>query len=69
MTLDQELDGPPAVGASETGAGPLGFAGTAAQTGAARAGGLTAVADDEAGDELGAAPTPMMPSTWESPPQ
>jgi PPE-repeat protein len=48
--------------ASDQGAGPLGFAGTARHD-AAEAAGLTTLA----GDEFGNGPTlPMLPGTWES---
>jgi PPE-repeat protein len=48
--------------ASDQGAGPIGFSGTAGKEGAAEATGLTTLADDAAG----AGPTvPMMPRSWE----
>lgn len=47
--------------ASATGAGPQGFAGTAAKTGAGRAAGLTMLADDTFG---GGPRMPMIPGTW-----
>jgi PPE-repeat protein len=54
-------DDPPT--ASEHGAGPLGFAGTAARSGAdAPPAGLTTLASDSFG---GGSTTPMMPSTWD----
>lgn len=58
--------GPAATGdpaqASDCGAGPLGFAGTAAQEPVLRAVGLTALA----GDEFGGGPRmPMVPSSWD----
>ncbi|MGV0689580.1 PPW family C-terminal domain-containing PPE protein, partial [Mycolicibacillus trivialis] len=66
MTLDQELDGPPlpgGPGVSASGAGTLGFAGTAAKGDGRRAGGLTVLADDQGDGVTGA---PMMPSTWDT---
>jgi PPE-repeat protein len=49
--------------ASDQGAGPLGFAGTAHQERVLQAAGLTALA----GDEFGGGPRmPMVPGTWES---
>jgi PPE-repeat protein len=51
--------------ASDRGAGPLGFAGTAHQNGAQQAAGLTMLA----GDEFGGGPRmPMVPGTWQSGP-
>lgn len=48
--------------ASDTGAGPLGFAGTVRKDSGAQAVGLTTLA----GDEFGAGPTmPMVPGTWD----
>jgi PPE-repeat protein len=47
---------------SDTGAGPLGFAGTVRKDSGAQAAGLTALA----GVEFGAGPTmPMVPGTWD----
>jgi PPE-repeat protein len=52
--------------ASGSGAGPLGFAGTATKTAATRAAGLTMLA----GDEFGGGPRmPMVPSTWDHDPE
>ncbi|OBF83577.1 hypothetical protein A5791_03235 [Mycobacterium sp. 852002-51163_SCH5372311] len=52
-------------GASNQGAGPLGFAGTARKDSAAQAAGLTMLD----GDEFGGGPTmPMVPGTWHSDP-
>ena len=55
------------VTASATGAGPQGFAGTATNSGAGRAAGLTTLADDAFG---GGPRLPMIPRTWgaDSPP-
>ncbi|OBF09423.1 hypothetical protein A5730_08545 [Mycobacterium sp. ACS4054] len=64
MDLDQEAvddDRPDAVGASDQGGGPLGFAGAAARSGVARPAGLATLTRDGLSD----GPTvPMMPSTW-----
>jgi PPE-repeat protein len=72
LNLNQDLDsapvtapdghGPPASAmASDQGAGPLGFAGTAARTDAGRAAGLATLAEDS----FGGGPTmPMMPGSW-----
>jgi PPE-repeat protein len=52
-------------GASEQGAGPLGFADTARKDNAAQAAGLTMLD----GDEFGGGPKmPMVPGTWQSGP-
>jgi PPE-repeat protein len=66
MNIDVEPDwgGPPGAetGASDRGAGTLGFAGTARKEAVAEAAGLATLA----GDEFGGGPKmPMMPSTWE----
>jgi PPE-repeat protein len=70
MNLDVDPDwGTPPSGepvaptvASDTGAGPLGFAGTVRKGTVAEAAGLTTLA----GDEFGAGPTmPMVPGTWD----
>lgn len=56
-----DLDSDAAVTASDQGAGPLGFAGTAGKAAAGQAAGLTTLA----GESLGGGPTmPMMPSSW-----
>jgi PPE-repeat protein len=64
MDLDTGVDAEPdadAVVASDHGAGPVGFSGTASKPGAARAAGLTTLA----ADTRGAGPTiPMVPETW-----
>ena len=71
VEVDPDWEGPPSreqvasAIASDQGAGPLGFAGTARKSAAADAVGLTTLA----GDEFGGGPTmPMMPGTWESAP-
>ena len=62
MDLDQELDYPDAVTASDRSAGPIGFAGSAARAGADKPGGLATLTEDQFG---GSAPRiPMLPSTW-----
>ncbi len=67
MDLEDEGEGVGAVTASATGVGPQGFAGTATNTGAGRAAGLTTLADDAFG---GGPRLPMIPGTWgaDSPP-
>lgn len=62
VDLEPELEDPPPVTASAVGAGPLGFAGTAPRESAARAAGLTMLAEEH----TVTAATPMMPSTWDS---
>ncbi|MBO0865248.1 MAG: hypothetical protein J2P16_09270 [Mycobacterium sp.] len=67
IDVDPDWGGPPAQGpvastaASDRGAGKLGFAGAARDSGVTTAAGLTTLA----GDEYGAGPTmPMVPGTW-----
>lgn len=57
-----DLEPEPSVAASDRGAGPLGFSGTAAKDSAAGPAGLATLDRDSYG---GDATTPMMPSTWE----
>ncbi|RAU96021.1 PPE family protein, partial [Mycolicibacter senuensis] len=63
MVMDPEFAAPPvdpATGSSETGAGPLGFTGTAERA-AARSTGLIRLRDDG----FGAGPViPLLPETW-----
>jgi PPE-repeat protein len=60
MNVDVDPDWGASTAASDRGAGPLGFAGTAAR-GGEQAAGLATLE----GDEFGAGPTmPMMPGTW-----
>jgi PPE-repeat protein len=62
--IDAESD-TDAVMASDHGAGPVGFSGTASKLGTTRAAGLTTLA----ADTRGAGPTiPMAPDTWDSDP-
>ena len=68
LDLDSDIGVTPDYGpdngaeASERGAGPLGFAGTAIREPVLQAAGLTMLA----GDEFGGGPRmPMMPGTWE----
>jgi hypothetical protein len=64
MDLEQDLDYPnsePAVTASGRGAGPIGFAGSAARAGAEKPGGLATLTEDQFGGE---STVPMLPSTW-----
>jgi PPE-repeat protein len=64
VQVDQDWGAPPGreTVASDRGAGPLGFAGTASKKTAATAAGLTTLADDE----FGSAPRmPMLPSSWD----
>ncbi|CDO89169.1 hypothetical protein AWC29_11845 [Mycobacterium triplex] len=64
MNLEDTPTGPddePVTSAGESGAGPLGFAGAAAKSGAGQAAGLTTLA----GDGLNDGPSlPMLPNTW-----
>jgi PPE-repeat protein len=60
-----DLEPEPAVMPSDRDAGPLGFAGTAANETAATAAGLATLADDEFG---GGPRMPMMPGTWNADP-
>ncbi|BBX98603.1 PPE family protein [Mycobacterium lacus] len=64
LDMDSDIGVTPDYGAqaSDRGAGPLGFAGTAAKDVATQAAGLTMLA----GDEFGGGPRmPMVPGTWE----
>ena len=69
MDIDSDLDAPPdsaptATTASNRGAGPLGFTGTASKADTARPEGLITLAD-----RFGAGPTaPRLPHTWTSDP-
>jgi hypothetical protein len=56
-----DLEPEPTVMPSDTGAGPFGFAGTAANESATTAAGLASLPDDEFG---GGPRLPMMPGTW-----
>ncbi|MGB6208095.1 MAG: hypothetical protein WBF82_14165, partial [Mycobacterium sp.] len=60
-----DLEPEPSVVPSDTGSGPLGFAGTAAYETTAPAAGLATLADDEFG---GGPRMPMMPGTWNADP-
>jgi PPE-repeat protein len=60
-----DLEPEPTVVPSDTGSGPLGFAGTAATETATTAAGLATLADDEFG---GGPRMPMMPGTWNADP-
>ncbi|TAM67324.1 PPE domain-containing protein [Mycobacterium sp.] len=68
MDLDEDpdpgvgTDDPHAARPSEDSAGPLGFAGAAAKSGAAQAAGLATLTRDGLGD---GSSVPMMPSTWD----
>jgi PPE-repeat protein len=67
LDMDSDIGVVPDFGAdaSDRGAGPLGFAGTAHKNGAQQAAGLTMLA----GDEFGGGPRmPMVPGTWQSGP-
>ncbi|AEF36817.1 PPE family protein [Mycolicibacter sinensis] len=64
MVMDPDFAAPPvdpATGSSETGAGPLGFTGTAARA-AARSTGLVRLRDDGFGD---GPVVPLLPETWD----
>jgi PPE-repeat protein len=63
VDVDPDWGGPPGAetGASERGAGTLGFAGTARKEAAAEAAGLATLADDDFG---GGPRMPMLPGTW-----
>ncbi len=65
MTMDNTLPPPPeakAATASRTGAGPMGFAGTIAESAPAAPAGLTSLADET----LGSPTVPMMPAGWDT---
>ncbi|WP_390887892.1 PPW family C-terminal domain-containing PPE protein [Candidatus Mycobacterium wuenschmannii] len=57
MDIDQDLT----VTASDSGAGPLGFAGSAARAGTTEPGGLATLTRDQYG---GDSTVPMLPGTW-----
>ncbi|MGB6201650.1 MAG: PPE family protein, partial [Mycolicibacter algericus] len=64
MVMDPDFAAPPvdpATGSSETGAGPLGFTGTAERA-AARSTGLVRLRDDGFGD---GPVLPLLPETWD----
>jgi PPE-repeat protein len=65
MDLEDEGELVGVVAASDTGAGPQGFAGTARRADAGRAAGLTTLADDAFG---GGPRMPMIPGTWDAEP-
>jgi PPE-repeat protein len=62
MDMNVEVDPDWSAGASDRGAGSLGFAGTAAKKSGANAAGLTTLATDEYG---GGPRMPMLPGTWD----
>jgi PPE-repeat protein len=65
MNVEVDPDWAASTAASDRGAGPLGFAGTASR-GADQAAGLATLHDDE----FGAGPTmPMLPGTWGADPE
>ncbi|TDH56182.1 PPE family protein [Mycobacterium eburneum] len=61
VEVDPDWEEPAAVGASDHGAGPLGFAGAAAKSGVAQAAGLATLAGGPFSD---GPTTPMVPRSW-----
>ena len=60
--MDVEPESDTRAVATDSGAGPLGFTGTASSETAAQAGGLATLVDDEFG---GGPRMPMLPNTWD----